>query len=324
MTERLMNSKVASSVRHHASEYGVVLALCIIILIPAIFANNFLTPANALNILRQVAFNGLLALGMGCVILTGGIDLSVGSVMALSAVVAASVAVQSDDPWTVALGVGAGLLVALLVGAFNGLLVAKARLAPFIATLATMVMARGAALVYTNGRPISGYTEGYAWIGQGDLLGIPLPVWYFVVGIAITATLLYYTRFGRHVYAVGGNELAALASGIRVDRVKIWTYIACALFAGVSGIALSSRVNAASPIMGEGYELDAIAAVVIGGTSMSGGKGRVMGIVVGALIIGTITNALDILNVSAYYQRLVKGAVILIAVLLDRSGRRAS
>jgi ribose/xylose/arabinose/galactoside ABC-type transport system permease subunit len=301
--------------------YGIYIAFIIIFAILGILSDKFLTLANMMNVIRQVSFNGILALGMTFVIITGGIDLSVGSTLAMSGLVALSFSVQDQNPLPLWLAISIGLLVAVLIGAINGVLVAKFKLAPFIATLSTMTIVRGAALVYSSGRPITNPTDAYSVIGQGYLLGVSIPIIIFMVLIVICILLLHFSRFGRHVLAVGGNELASNASGLSVDRIKIAVYSFSGLLSGIVGITLSSRANAASPISGQGYELDAIAASVIGGVSMSGGVGTVLGTIIGALIIGAISNGLDLLNVSSYYQQIIKGLIILIAVLMDRKGK---
>ncbi len=269
-----------------------------------------------MDILRQISVIGILAVGQTVVIITAGIDLSVGSILALSAVMAASFAHPGQYPLIVPLIVG--LAGGLICGTINGVLIAKSRLAPFIVTLGMMTAARGMALVYTSGRPVFNLSNGYDTIGTGYLFGIPLPVVIFIIVILFGVFTMRYTRFGRYVYAVGGNEMAAKASGINTDRILIAVYILQGVLAGVAGIVLSSRVMSASPSLGEGYELDAIAAAVIGGTSLMGGIGTISGTVVGALIIGVMNNGLDMLNVSSYWQLIVKGAIIVFAVFLDK------
>lgn len=317
-----MNYTKKRTVTKDLSKFGIYIAFTIIFICLSLLSPRFLTVSNMVNITRQVSFNGIIAIGMTFVVMTGGIDLSVGSVVALTGIVSASFSVAEagkEIPLFAALMIGAA--VSLLCGFLNGFMVTKGKVAPFIATMVMMTVVRGVALVYSNGRPITGYNEAYKAIGQGSLLGIPIPVLIFVAVIIISTLLLHYSRFGRHVYAVGGNIISAKASGLNVNRIITQVYMLSALFAGVAGIALSSRVNAASPTSGEGYELDAIAAAVIGGTSLSGGSGIIIGTVVGALIIGIISNGLDILNVSAYYQKIIKGVIILIAVLSDRKDK---
>jgi len=302
------------------SKYGIYFAFLLLTGILSIISPPFLTPSNIINILRQISVNGIIAVGTTFVIITAGIDLSVGSLVALTAVIATSFAHPGGYPLVVPIVIG--LLVGLVCGLVNGILVAKNRLAPFIVTLGMMTAARGAALVFTNGRPIINLSDSYDQIGGGYLLGIPLPIIIFIFVVLLCVFLLHYTRFGRYVYAVGGNELAAKVSGINTNRVLIGVYAIGGLLAGLAGIVLSSRVMSASPAIGEGYELDAIAAVVIGGTSLMGGVGTISGTVVGALIIGVMNNGLDMLNVSSYWQAIVKGLIIVLAVLLDKKSKK--
>lgn len=298
------------------STYGIYIAFVLLVGVLAIISPPFLRPSNIVNILRQTSVNGIISIGMTFVIITGGIDLSVGSLLALSAVVATSFAHPGEYPLIVPLFMG--LLVGCLGGTINGLLIAKKRMAPFIVTLGMMTAARGLALVYTQGRPVINLSDAYNEIGGGYFLGIPLPVIIFLLFIVLGVFLLRFTRFGRYVYALGGNELATKISGISTDRIKIGVYALAGALAGVAGIVLSSRVMSGSAATGQGYELDAIAAVVIGGTSLSGGVGSIAGTIVGVLIIGVMNNGLDLLNVSSYWQQIAKGIIIILAVLLDK------
>lgn len=278
---------------------------------------DFLAPMNLLNLLRQVSINALIAFGMTFVILTGGIDLSVGAILALSSALMAGMMVSGLDP---VLAIGFACLIGALLGAVNGAFIAKAKMAPFIATLATMTVFRGLTLVYTNGNPITGLSDSF-WFqvfGRGYLLGLPVPAITVIISFVILWCLLHKTPFGRKIYAIGGNEKAALISGINVDRMKILIYALNGLLAALAGAILASRLDSAQPTAGTSYELDAIAAVVLGGTSLSGGRGRIVGTLIGALIIGTLNNGLNLLGVSSFYQLVVKGAVILLAVYIDR------
>lgn len=301
------------------SKYGIYIAFLVMCIFFSLFNPVFLTPGNIINILRQISFNAILAMGMTVVIITGGIDLSVGSVLALAPVVAASF-IKTSNP---ILPVPVAILIALAIGAacglFNGVMITKGKLAPFIVTMVTMTMARGAAQLYTKGRPVSGLAESYHNLGAGFIGGLPIPVLIMIGVVILTHILLSHTKIGRYIYAVGGNEQAAVASGIKASRIKIIAYTFSGVMAALVGIIMTARLNSASPVLGNGYELDAIAASVIGGTSMTGGKGKVISVLVGALIIGTITNGLDIMNVSAYWQQIIKGIIILVAVLLDKS-----
>lgn len=280
---------------------------------------SFRTLGNTKNILEQISVNGIMAIGMTLVIITAGIDLSVGSVLALSAVVATSFAHPGAHVLIVPLLMG--VLAGLACGVVNGVLIAKRRLAPFIVTLGMMTVARGAALEYTNGRPVIDLSDAYNEIGQGKIGNIPFSAIIFFLVVLMGIFILHYTRFGRYVYAVGGNELAAKVSGINTDRVLIAVYALTGALAGVAGIVLSSRVSSGSPATGEGSELDAIAAVVIGGTSLNGGVGSMAGTIAGILIIGVMNNGLDLLNVNSYWQLIIKGVIIVLAVLLDTKSK---
>lgn len=301
------------------TKYGIFIGFLLLCIIMGTMSPNFISGSNVLTILRQVSYYGMLSLGVMYVILTGGIDLSVGSIMCLAGLVSAHYSLAATD-YQLPLGAAVliGLALASLCGFINGVLVAKVRLAPFIVTLATSTIIRGICLIYSDGRPITGYTDAYKMIGQTSQGIIPMPVLIFAVLFIITLIVLGFTLFGRYLYAVGGNEECAVACGINVTRVKTLAYTICGLLAGFAGIVLCSRLNAASPNTGEGYELNSIAAVVMGGVSLSGGRGNVFGVLVGVLIIGVITNGLDILNVSSYYQDVIKGLIILLAVFLDR------
>jgi ribose/xylose/arabinose/galactoside ABC-type transport system permease subunit len=312
----------SESIKSIFSKYGIFIAFLVLVLIISMLTDRFFTVNNLLNVIRQVSFNGILAIGLTFVIITGGIDLSVGSVVAISAVVSASFAVDGKASVPMLVAIIIGLLVGILCGFINGFLITKGKLAPFIVTMGMMTIARGASLVYTSGRPITSLTESYQQIGSGYLFGIPVPIYIFLLVVVISYFLLNFTTFGRHVYAVGGNEKAAKASGLNTYRIKTMVYIISGILAALVGMVLSARVNSASPIWGEGYELDAIAAAVIGGTSLSGGIGNILGTVVGALIIGIISNGLDIMNVSPYFQQIIKGLIIVVAVLIDRKGKQ--
>ncbi|QXC56169.1 ribose ABC transporter permease [Vibrio mimicus] len=303
-------------------EQKSLIALLFLVVVVSFLNPNFFTVDNLLNILRQTSVNAIIAVGMTLVILTAGIDLSVGSVLALCGAFAATL-VAMEVPVLVA--VPTALLAGAALGAISGIIIAKGKVQAFIATLVTMTLLRGVTMVYTDGRPIStGFTDTadtFAWFGTGYALGIPLPVWLMVVVFAGAWYLLNHTRFGRYVYAVGGNESATRLSGINVDRVKIGVYAICGLLAALAGIIVTSRLSSAQPTAGMGYELDAIAAVVLGGTSLMGGKGRIMGTLIGALIIGFLNNALNLLDVSSYYQMIAKAVVILLAVLVDNKNK---
>jgi ribose transport system permease protein len=300
-------------------KYKSVIGLIVFSLIIAIFNNRFLTIGNILNVLRQTSINSVIAAGMTFIILTGGIDLSVGSTLALTGAIMASL-LSAGVPLPIA------ILLTILLGAFigflNGIIIAKGKVQPFIATLAMMTIIRGATLIFTNGRPIStgdfpGADQFY-WLGSGRLFGIPAPIYVTILIFVLAYYLLKHTSLGRYVYALGGNEEATKLSGINVDLIKYKVYAISGALAAVAGLIVTARLSSAQPQAGSGYELDAIAAVVLGGTSLAGGKGGVIGTIIGALIIGILNNALNLMDVTSYYQLLAKGIVILIAVLIDR------
>ncbi len=296
-----------------------IIGLSVFSIIIAMMNDRFMTFSNVMNILRQTSINSIIAAGMTFVILTGGIDLSVGSTLAFSGAIAAMLIGKGMSPIvavSIALIVGAG------IGMLNGLIIAKGKLQPFIVTLATMTVFRGATLVFTDGKPIStGYEANadlYAEIGNGYLGVIPIPIIVMILVFALGYFILTQTTIGRYVYALGGNEEATKLSGVKTDKIKVFVYAVSGFFAALAGIIITARLSSAQPTAGQGYELDAIAAVVLGGTSLAGGLGSILGTVVGALIIGILNNALNLMNVSSYYQLLVKGVVILVAVLIDR------
>ncbi|MFT6927958.1 MAG: ribose transport system permease protein [Psychromonas sp.] len=299
-------------------EQKSLIALILLITVVAFMNEYFFTVDNLLNILRQTSVIAIIAAGMTLVILTAGIDLSVGSILALCGAFAASM-ISLEIPIIIAVPVA--LLGGTLLGCATGGIIAKGKVQAFIATLVTMTLLRGVTMVYTDGRPISaGFTDvadNFAWFGTGYVFGIPVPVWIMMAVFASIWYLLNHTRFGRYVYALGGNESATRLSGINVDRVKIGVYAICGLLSALAGIIITSRLSSAQPTAGMGYELDAIAAVVVGGTSLAGGKGRITGTLIGALIIGVLNNALNLLDVSSYFQMIVKALVILLAVLVD-------
>jgi len=303
------------------AQYGILLVfvlLCVVLT----FANPFfLTEQNISNVLRQTSINGILAIGMTYVILTGGIDLSVGSVLAFSSMVAASL-VSGERPQGVFVAVMAGLGTGAALGMVNGLLVSRFGVPPFVATLGMLSVARGLTFIYTDGTPIPNLSPAFRTIGQGFVGPIPVPVFIFAGVALLFWWVLKYTTFGRYIYAVGGNERSARTSGVNTRGVLFGAYIIAGSLAGLAGLILTARTTSALPQAGVSYELDAIAAVVIGGTSLSGGTGSVLGTVIGALIIGVINNGLDLLGVSSYYQQVIKGVIIITAVLLDVSRRR--
>ncbi len=312
-----VNAGKKHSIGSIAQKLGPLLGLIVLVIVVSIMNPSFLAPLNILNLLRQVAINALIAFGMTFVILTGGIDLSVGAILALSSTLMAGMMVSGIDP---ILAIILGCLLGAIMGALNGLLITKGKMAPFIVTLATMTIFRGLTMVYTNGNPITGLGDSFMFqvFGRGYFLGIPVPALTMIITFTILWVILHKTPFGRQTYAIGGNEKAAIISGIKVDRVKILIYSLAGLLAALAGAILTSRLNSASPTAGDSYELDAIAAVVLGGTSLSGGRGWIVGTLIGALIIGTLNNGLNLLGVSSFFQMVVKGGVIILAVLMDR------
>ncbi len=302
-------------------EIGIIIAFFVILIILMILSPNaFAKPANLVNILKQASINGILAMGMMFVIISGGIDLSVGSIVALTGVIAATFAHPNEYPLIIPIILSA--VIGAVVGLFNGVSVAYGNIPPFIVTLGTMTIVRGMALIAANGQPVFNVTKAFEGIAGGFVFDvIPRLVIYFVIIAVICAFIITRTVFGRRVYAIGGNETAARVSGINVNRIKIAVYSLSGLLAGLAGLLLASRLISGNPTSGQSYELDAIAAVIIGGVSMSGGAGKWYGTIIGALLIAVIGNGLDILNVSSHFQLIIKGSIIIVAVLLDMKGK---
>ncbi len=289
----------------------------IVIFVAMAFVNeNFLTTNNLSNVARQVSINAIIAVGMTCAILTGGIDLSVGAVMALAGTVTAGLMAAGMPPEAAVL---AGLMVGALFGAGNGAFVAYAKMPPIIVTLATMGIARGLALIYTGGYPVSGLPDSFAFLGRGELFGLQLPILVMLVVFALAYILLNKTPIGRYIYAIGGNEEAARLSGVRVSRYKLMVYTLSGTTAAIAGIVLTSRLMSGQPNSGIGFELDAIAAVVLGGTAIAGGRGAIIGTLVGAMMLGVLNNGLNLMGVSPYVQNVIKGGIILLAIYIGRT-----
>lgn len=299
---------------------GPFLALIVLAIFVTFMNPNFIAPANLFNLLRQVSTNAIIAFGMTFVIITGGIDLSVGSTLALTSAIMAGFIAGGTDPILTMLF---SLILGTILGGINGLLITKGKMAPFIASLATMTIYRGLTLVYTDGNPITGVGDSFIfkYVGRGYLFGIPFPAILMIISFVVLYVVLHKMTFGRKVFAIGGNENASFIAGIKNDRIKIGVYAISGLMASLAGIIITSRLNSAQPTAGSAYEMDAIASVVLGGTSLSGGRGRIMGTLIGALIIGTLNNGMNLLGVSSFYQQVVKGIVIIIAVLLDRKNK---
>ncbi len=303
------------ALRALALRYALVIILAVFIVALAITNHSFLTVSNLNVILIQVAANALLATGATFVILTGGIDLSVGSVVGLAGVTAALFA-QDDGALTCAGAVGLGMLAGGAIGAFNGALVAIAKVPPFVATLGNMTVASGLAFVFSDGQPISGLSDQFLSL-SGTLHGLSIPVVVMIVVVAISWLVLARTRFGMHVYAVGGNAHAARVAGVNLRTTRFAVYTISGVLAGIAGVLLAARATAGIANSGTGYELNAIAAAVIGGISLAGGRGSLIGTVFGFLIIGVLDNGLNIINVSPFYQLIVKGLIIIGAVFVD-------
>ena len=295
-------------------QLGTLLGLIFLSIFFWVLTPHFLTVSNLLNVAQQTSINAIIAVGLTFVIISAGIDLSVGSILAFSGVVIASI-LNAGHP--IPLAITAGLLVGLLCGSINGALIALGKLPPFIATLGMMSVARGAALLYTNGRPISGFSSEFRFIANGEIFSIPTSIFIMISIYIIAHFVLTKTKLGRYTYAIGGNEEAARLSGISVTFHKIMVYGICGLLSGLAAVILTARLNSAQPIAGIMYELDAIAATVIGGTSLVGGEGRVFGTLIGALIMGVLRNGLNLLGVSSFLQQAIIGSVIIIAVLID-------
>lgn len=313
--ENLSFNEKKTDIKGLLLKYKSFIGLVILCLVISFITPRFLTVSNILNILTQVSVNAIIAIGMCFVILTGGIDLSVGSIVAIAGAVAAALVSKGVN---VGLAVVITLVIGAVIGLINGITIAKGKIQAFIATLATMTVFRGVTYVFTDGNPISGLESNFTVIGNGRLVGIPFPVIIILVVVLAAWYVLTQTRYGRYVYAVGGNEDSARLSGINTDKIKSLVYVLSGITAALSGIVVTSRIGSASPNAGMSFELDAIAAVVLGGTSLTGGEGTIIGTIIGAMIIGVLNNGLNLMNVSPFYQSVVKGIVILIAVLMDR------
>jgi inositol transport system permease protein len=306
--------------REFFHRFGIIFVLVILAAALSITTESFGTLSNLTNVARQISINGILAVGVTFVLLTAGVDLSLGSVVALSGVVCAMFAHPGQYP--VIVPILLGIATGGACGLFNGLLVTRGGVAPFIVTLGMMTAARGLALILSEGKPVANMSSTLTDLA-GDVAGIPIAVIGFTV-VALAASLfLKHFRLGRHIYAVGGNENAARVAGISVTRVKLFAYTLCGLLTGLAGVVLAARITTGQPNAGMAYELDAIAAVVIGGTSLAGGVGTILGTLLGVLLIGIINNGLDLLMVSSYYQAVIKGLIIVGAVWLDRRQARS-
>ncbi|OMR88647.1 sugar ABC transporter permease [Burkholderia pseudomallei] len=308
----------ALAARRRSTTFYPLVGLVAVCVAMVFASDSFLSAANLENVLRQVSINAIIGVGMTCVILTGGIDLSVGSVMALSGTLAAGLLVAGANG---AAALAAGIGVGVALGAANGLFVAFAGMPPIIVTLATMGIARGLALIYTGGYPIDGLPDWVRFFGSGKVLGVQMPVLTMLAVYALAWLMLERMPFGRYVYAIGGNEHATRLSGVRVSRVKLAVYTFAGLTSALAALVLTGRLMSGQPNAGGGFELDAIAAVVMGGTSIAGGRGSIVGTLVGALLLGVLNNGLNMIGVNPYVQNVIKGAIILLAIYIGRERR---
>lgn len=320
----------SNTLTQQLSKFQSLIALVILSVAIGLLTDKFFTINNAWNVARQISVNICISVGMTLIVLTAGIDLSVGSILAFCGAVTAGLYKNGIEFPSSNLFVGftlpgallVGLIAGALLGSFNGWVITRFKVPPFVATLAMLTIARGLTMLWTKGFPISGLGKEFSYAGTGWLLGIPLPVWITAIVVGVAYVLTTKTKFGRYIYAIGGNENAAKLSGININKVKVLVYTIAGLLAAVGGIMVTSRLDSAQPNAGISYELDAIAAVVIGGTSLSGGRGKIMGTVLGAIIIGVLNNGLVLLNVSPFWQQVVKGLVILLAVIIDKANSK--
>jgi len=320
-----------SKYRSTFTKFQSSIALFVLCLALSLLSDKFLTVDNGWNVLRQISVNICISVGMTLIVLTSGIDLSVGSVLALSGAVAAGLlkfGLEFPDNdlfigFTLLGTIVTGLLTGSILGYFNGFVITRFKVPPFVATLAMLTIARGLTMLWTKGYPISSLGSKFGFIGTGWFMGIPVLVWIATAIIAASLIITNKTSLGRYIYAIGGNENASRLSGININKVKIIVYTIAGALAAVGGIMVTSRLDSAQPNAGMSYELDSIAAVVIGGTSLSGGRGTIMGTVLGAIIIGVLNNGLVLLDVSPFWQQVVKGGVILLAVVIDKANSKA-
>ena len=312
-----MNSKVSQLL----AKYRTALVLVMILIIASFLSDSFLSMGNFINVIRQVSINAVIAAGMTFVILTGGIDLSVGSVVAVAGAFSAATLSATQSTF---LAVNVGMVTGAVFGLVNGYVIVKEKVPPFIVTLATMALGRGIVLVYTNGSPIAVKVASFKFIGKGYVFGIPFPVIILIAVYLLAFYILQNTKFGRNIYCLGGNREATRLSGVNVGRVELMVYVISGLLAGITGVVLAARLGSAQPTAGTGYELDAIAAVILGGTSMTGGQGFIFSTVIGALILGVLSNLLVLMDVNPFATNIVKGIVILLAVVVDNRFKKLS
>ncbi len=301
-------------------KYGIWIILLFMIVLMSCLTDTFFTTRNLLNLVRQVSFIAIIGFGSAYIMICGGLDLSPGSVVAVTSVVSCSFA-TGNYPTSVAILIG--LLIGVVVGTVNGLLVTALRVPPFIATLGTMTSCNGIAMLYSDGNSIKGLTDSYKYWGAGKIMGIPISIIIMLVLAVIMFVVLVYTPFGRHIVAVGDNIQAAKISGIKTERIILLVYIIGGVLASIASILMSGRIASGQPLLGDGYEMDAISAAVVGGVSLKGGVGSMGGVICGALIIGIINNGMDLLGVSSYWQQIVKGIIIVLAIVLDQLKQRS-
>jgi ribose/xylose/arabinose/galactoside ABC-type transport system permease subunit len=317
--ERWIQFEQTNDLRGILEKFGILFGYIILVIVATILSPRFLSPTNMLNVIRQISIFGILAIGQTFVILTGGIDLSVGAILALVVVLVGGIL----PTYGIAAAILVGLLVGVLVGTINGLGITLGNVQPFVMTLGMLGIARGLAYIYTGGMPIPVLSQPFLYIGNGYFLGVPLPALIFVGLVLVSALILRYTMFGRYIYSIGSNAEAARLSGINVNLNKTMVYALCGLMCAIAGILYASQLAVAPPIAGEGYELDAIASVVVGGASMNGGDGGMFGTFLGAAIIGSLSNILNLTGVSPFVQRLAKGLLIIAAVMIKARGRKS-
>lgn len=313
--------KMNSKLNQLLTKYRTALVLVMILIVASFLSDSFLSMGNFINVIRQVSINAVIAAGMTFVILTGGIDLSVGSVVAVAGAFSAATLAATQSTF---LAVNVGMVTGAIFGLINGYVIVKEKVPPFIVTLATMAVARGIVLVYTNGSPIAARVDSFKFIGKGYVFGIPFPVIILLIVYLLSFYVLQHTKFGRNIYCLGGNREATRLSGVNVGRVEMMVYVISGLLAGITGVVLTARLGSAQPTAGTGYELDAIAAVILGGTSMTGGQGFIFSTVIGALILGVLSNLLVLMDVNPFATNIVKGIVILLAVIVDNRFKKLS
>ena len=294
---------------------GILIILLIMVIGLSIGTDTFLTYRNIINVLRQITFYAIIGLGEMAIIITGGFDMSAGSIVGLTSVLTAMAAQNTSTP--VILVLLFAVIIGLAVGLFNGGLVAYIGVPPFIATMGSQIICRGLALLISDGRPVNDLNESFTFLGGGSLGPIPIPIIFLVVIAIITWYLMKYTQTGRHIYAVGGNKQAALVSGIKTKRIQLFVFLFEGVLCAIAGMVLTARVASGQPSLGEGFEMDAIAGAVIGGVSLSGGVGTIYGVICGSLVIGVLNNGMDLLNINGYWQQIAQGAIIVLAVTLD-------